>query len=95
VFYYKSGKKKWEVTYNAGRKAGQETFWDPKGLKIWERSHKANGISIWTQYWPNGKKKAESSWRGYKAEGPAMRWDSNGNVTSDLNFYNGRVNLRR
>jgi hypothetical protein len=94
VFYYKSGKKKWEVTYNAGRKKGQETFWDPKDFKVWERFHKVNGTSVWSQYWPNGKKKAESTWRGYKAEGPAMRWDSNGNLISDLRFYNGRINLR-
>jgi hypothetical protein len=95
LFYYKSGKKKWEVTYNAGRKTDQETFWDPHGLKVWEKFHKVNGTSVWTQYWPNGKKKAQSTWRGYKAEGPAMRWDSKGNLISDLGFYNGRINLRR
>jgi hypothetical protein len=35
-------------------------------------------VSVWTQYWPSGGKKAESHWRGMIAEGLAVRWDQSG-----------------
>jgi len=42
-----------------------------------------------TQYWDNGVKKSESTWRGYKAEGPAQRWDREGKLISEVQFENG------
>jgi hypothetical protein len=45
---------------------------------------------MWTQYWPNGRKKAESSWKDFKCEGTSTVWDKNGKVISRTEFANGR-----
>ncbi|MEY4387381.1 MAG: hypothetical protein RLY20_2664 [Verrucomicrobiota bacterium] len=44
-----------------------------------------------TQFWDNGAKKSESSWRGYKAEGPARRWDREGKLISEVEFKGGAI----
>jgi antitoxin component YwqK of YwqJK toxin-antitoxin module len=60
------------------------------------------GYSRWTQYWPNGKKKAESTWRNFGPTGPfncgyshcdgtATLWDSSGNVISSKKFAEGKM----
>ncbi len=43
----------------------------------------------WTQYWDNGRKKAESKWRNFHADGPAKLWDRQGQLLSQVNFANG------
>jgi predicted neuraminidase len=42
-----------------------------------------------TEYWENGAKKSESTWRGFKADGPAKRWDRDGKLISDVQFKDG------
>jgi len=62
----------------------------------------ASRTAIWTQYWPNGKKRVESTWNiwaqprdgqrplcGRIAEGPARHYDQEGNLTAEYNFHNG------
>ena len=57
---------------------------------------------VWTQYWPNGKKRVESTWlrwakprdgqrllRGHIADGPARHYDEQGNLTAEYVFHNG------
>jgi hypothetical protein len=48
-------------------------------------------IRVRTQYWDNGVKKSESTWRGFKADGPARRWDRNGKLISEVQFTNGTL----
>ena len=91
AWYYEPGQIKWEFTCEAGRKTGREIFRNPDGRKVWERFHKVDGSIVWTQYWPNGREKAQSNWRGTKAEGKAKRWDREGNLISDVEFWNGRI----
>jgi hypothetical protein len=91
IWYYESGQKQWQVNYESGCKTGKETYWGPDGSVKWEWFHKADGTSTWTQYWTNGSKKAESSWRNHKAEGEARRWDPEGQLISNVYFWNGRI----
>jgi antitoxin component YwqK of YwqJK toxin-antitoxin module len=101
--YYEDGTKQHQVTYENGRKTGEETYWLSNG-KIdwtWQRDLKTNR-GVWTHYWPNGKKKIESAWNikpeardlkrqfiGYVAHGPSKHWDEQGNLTTTHEFVNG------
>lgn len=42
-----------------------------------------------TLYWENGARKSESTWRGFKAHGPARLWDREGRLISEALFQNG------
>jgi hypothetical protein len=95
VWYYGNGNKWWEVTYEAGAKVGDETYWDPEGNKIWTWRHNTDGTGVWTQYYRNGKKKSESTWRNFRAEGDAKRWDYSGKLVSHHRFADGRLRTRQ
>jgi hypothetical protein len=101
--YYPSGQKQHQVTYANGRKTGDETFWSTDGKVAWkwQRDLTANR-GVWTQYWPNGNKKSESTWNiqptipdvkrpfvGYVADGTATQWDDAGKQTATAQFTNG------
>jgi len=101
--YYENGVKQHEAVYENGRKKGDETFRAPDGTKVWtwHRDLKTNR-GIWTHYWPNGKKKYESTWNlrpeardlkrqfyGYVAEGPAQHWDEQGKLIASYEFVKG------
>lgn len=101
--YYDNGAKQHEVTYASGRKTGRETFWSPDGKTLWIWSHnlKANR-SVWTQFWPNGNKKSESTWNtqpeardlkrrffGLVADGSARQWNEDGSLKFSGNFADG------
>jgi hypothetical protein len=75
TWHYPDGKKQYEVHYALGCKMGIETLWRPDGSKQWEWDHALNGESRWTQWWENGTKKAESTWRDFHAIGIARTWN--------------------
>ena len=69
----------------------------------WEHDLKHNR-AVWTQYWPNGRKQAESHWNtrpeardlkrnffGLVADGPARLWNADGSVQFSGNFANGML----
>jgi hypothetical protein len=101
--FYESGAKQHEVGYASGRKTGAETFWAADGKKRWAWSHDLkDNRGVWTQFWPNGQKKAESSWNthpeardlkrnffGLVADGPARQWNQDGTVKFSGAFANG------
>jgi antitoxin component YwqK of YwqJK toxin-antitoxin module len=60
---------------------------------IWRWEHRDGGISTWTQFWENGNKKAESTWRGFVADGKARRWERNGKPVpgAEVEFVKGRL----
>ena len=104
VTRYANGKKQHEVTYRNGRRTGTETLWRQDGTIEWkwERDLKTNR-GLWTQYWPNGKKRVESSWLLYTsprdlpgtplvgaiADGVASHYDREGNLVAQYKFKNG------
>jgi hypothetical protein len=85
------GKRQYEVTYHLGRKTGMEIFWRADGTVEWQWEHQKDGTGTWTQFWPNGRKKAESHWRSKFAEGPATLWDASGRQTSWVEFSGGET----
>jgi antitoxin component YwqK of YwqJK toxin-antitoxin module len=101
--YYEDGAKQHEVTYANGRKTGAEIFWSTDGKKLWSWEHDLkNNRSVWTQYWPNGKKKMESTWNtmpqardlkrsffGLVADGLASQWNEEGTLLHAYYFSNG------
>lgn len=101
--FYENGARQYEVTYVSGRKSGVEMFWSRDGQKLWSWSHDLeNNRSVWTQFWPNGRKRMESSWDtrpdardlkrsffGLVADGPAHQWDEDGTVKYASFFSKG------
>jgi hypothetical protein len=91
TWFYEDGSKQWEATYRLGTKVGMETYWAPEGQRIWSWEHLADGSSAWRQWWRNGCKKAESSWREFHADGTARLWDSTGKLVSEKTFRRGQM----
>ena len=103
--FYDTGVKQHEVTYASGRKTGEETFWSADGTKLWSWSHDLKrNRSVWTQFWPNGRKKVESTWNtkpeardvkhsffGLVADGPAKWWNEAGQLVHSYRFSNGKL----
>jgi formylglycine-generating enzyme required for sulfatase activity len=91
TWYYPDHRKKYEVTYQDGKKTGKESFWLPDGGLKWSWEHRPDGTATWIHYWPSGRKKIESNWRGFRAEGIATRWDQQGKVISTVKFKDGAL----
>jgi formylglycine-generating enzyme required for sulfatase activity len=91
TWYAENGTKVYAVNWDEGVKVGAETWSTPDGRKIWEWEHVSNGISTWTQFWPNGQKKHESHWLGEVCTGSATAWDYTGKVTGRYNFRDGEL----
>lgn len=101
--FYENGTKEHEVTYANGRKTGLESFWSPEGKLLWTWQHDLkDNRATWTQFWPNGHPKLQSTWNtkpeardlkrrffGLVADGPAVHWNENGKLTAKYRFTNG------
>lgn len=90
-WYHPDGTLQYEATFALGRKIGTETLYDTAGRKIWSWHHREDGTGTWTQYWPNGRPKAESEWRDHHADGIARRWNRDGDLISERKFTRGRA----
>jgi len=90
TWFYPDGTSQRQADYDKGRKVGKETYWSRDGKAIWTWEHKRDGSSMWTQYWPNGLRKAESTWMNFSCDGIATRWDRNGEVIGRNEFANGK-----
>ncbi len=91
TWYYTNGQRQRQAEYNLGKKTGKETYWSEDGLVQWAWEHGEDGISIWTQYWPNGQKKARSYWKNFMCHGSAELWNPSGELISSKNFMNGKI----
>ena len=79
------------MRYALGRKTGTETRWSPDGQTLWTWEHAEDGKSVWTQYWPNGRKKAESNWHNFMANGEARKWNHSGQLVSEATLRRGKM----
>lgn len=86
TWFYPDGSKQYEATFALGRRTGAETLWRRDGTIAWQWRHDADGVSLWTQWWENGVKKAESSWRDFRAFGIGRTWDHSGNLAVELDL---------
>jgi formylglycine-generating enzyme required for sulfatase activity len=91
TWFFADGSKQYEVTWADGRKTGTETLWAPGGRKIWQREHRSDGVTVWTQYWASGARKHESSWRDAKCVGRATAWLPDGTVAGSFEFEEGML----
>ena len=91
IWYYENGQKQWEATFNLGEKTGEESHWTPDGILDWQWIHEKDDVSQWTQWWENGEKKAQSTWRNMRCNGVAKCWDHEGNLISEVNFIEGMI----
>ncbi len=89
--WYASGQKEYSVTWADGRKRGRESYWDAQGRLVWERDHRADGTSVWTQFRPDGTKRRESIWRGLRCDGVAREWDRDGRLVAEHEFKDGEL----
>ncbi len=88
-WYFEDGKKQYEAHHELGRKTGTETLFRPDGSTEWQWDHQPDGSEVWTQFWETGRIKSLSTWRNFLADGPAKRWDRNGNLLSEVTFPAG------
>jgi hypothetical protein len=91
TWLFENGRKHYEVKFQFGRKIETETLWRSDGSVDWQWTYGQDGKGVWTQYWEDGKKKAESTWANFHAEGPARCWNRNGTLLSDVTFRNGTL----
>jgi antitoxin component YwqK of YwqJK toxin-antitoxin module len=91
TWFYENGRKQREAAYRLGYKVGTESYWSRDGRLLWSWEYKNDGTSVWRQFWPDGRLKAESHWRNLKADGPARLWDSSGRLNSDKTFTAGKL----
>jgi formylglycine-generating enzyme required for sulfatase activity len=89
-WYFEDGTLQYEATFAVGRKSGMESLYNRDGRKIWSWDHRPDGTSVWTQYWPTGKPKAQSTWKNHHADGIARRWDAAGALVSEVEFVGGK-----
>jgi hypothetical protein len=102
--FYENGRPQRSVIYVNGCKSGEESFWLSDGKILWMWFHDlANHRSVWTQYWPNGNRKSQSTWNtrpdardlkhsffGLVADGPVWQWNEDGSVKFHGHFVNGQ-----
>jgi len=91
TWFYPNGKKQYETTYALGRKVGTETFYGVDGRKVWQWRDGADGTRTWTQWWAGGRKKSESVWKNFHADGVAKIWDRKGMPDSSVRFREGNL----
>jgi hypothetical protein len=91
TWFYADGRKQYQASWRAGRKVGQETYWDGEGRMCWQWEHRDDGSSVWTQYWPNSQTQSQSTWRDGLCQGSATLWDPTGQIVSRRQFRDGML----
>ncbi|MGP8244691.1 MAG: SUMF1/EgtB/PvdO family nonheme iron enzyme [Bryobacteraceae bacterium] len=94
TWFYPSGAKRYQVTWQNGLKIGAETYWAEDGRKRWEWERLPGGNATWTQYWPNGNRKHLSHWRNGECEGEAVAYDPSGAAAARFQFEHGFLRRR-
>lgn len=89
TWYYADGGKQWQAHYDRGAKVGEETYWREDGSRMWSRMHHPDGRTVWTRFWPDGRRRTQSTWRAMRAEGEAVSWDESGRVVDRVTFIDG------
>ncbi|MCC6694781.1 MAG: SUMF1/EgtB/PvdO family nonheme iron enzyme [Candidatus Hydrogenedentes bacterium] len=89
TWFYPDGRRQYESSYELGQRSDSETLYRNDGSKVWRWEHGKDGVSLWTHWWPNGERQAQSEWKEFHAQGPALRWDMKGKLMSEVAFEAG------
>lgn len=89
VWFRPDGGVQRESTYALGVLTGIEKFFDASGAVLWQRDHRGDGSVVWTNYWPDGKVRTQSTWRDMHAEGTAVLNDPSGAEIYRVEFNRG------
>jgi hypothetical protein len=89
LWFYPEGGVQRRATYTLGRLTGREVFFDPEGIRLWQRDHEADGSMTWTTWWPDGTLRTRSTWRDAHAEGTAVLHDPSGREVYRVEFNRG------
>ena len=60
---YPNGAKQRETQYHLGQEIGTESDWYMWGQLSTQWRYNPDGTSQWTTWWPNGRKRAQSTWK--------------------------------
>lgn len=88
TWYQPDGKIQREANYTLGQVTGMEKFYRD-GVLQWQRDHRSDGTTVWTNYWPNGRVRTQSNWRDLHAEGTAVLNDDAGKEIYRVDFEHG------
>jgi len=88
-WFYENSQIQFECLYEFGLKTDIERHWSPDGRIEQTKEHRGDETMIWTQYWPDGVKKSESTWLKNRAHGTATQWNRGGDIVSQVIFENG------
>lgn len=91
TWFYPDGTKQYQASYARGVRTGAETLYRPDGSIEWTWDHRPDGASVWTHYWPNGQQKSQSEWKNFHADGPATRWNAEGQAIEEVVFDGGKL----
>jgi hypothetical protein len=63
TWFYPNGAKQRETQYHLGQEIGTESDWYMWGQLSTQWRYNPDGTSQWTTWWPNGRKRAQSTWK--------------------------------
>lgn len=88
TWYQADGRVEREAGYDLGRLAGIEKLY-ADGVLLWQRDHRADGTTVWTNYWPDATIRTQSTWRDLHAEGTAVLNSPAGKEIYRVEFEHG------
>jgi hypothetical protein len=68
TFTYPDGKTMWSMTFDAGRKIGEERYLRADGTRVWVKTWAKDGSWTWDTFDREDKQTAESKWKGKTME---------------------------
>lgn len=89
TWFHANGSVQRSAQYHLGRLDGLEQFFSADGRLEWSRDHGANGVTVWSTYWPDGAVRTRSRWRDMHAEGTAILKDPDGREVFRVDFQHG------
>jgi formylglycine-generating enzyme required for sulfatase activity len=63
-FFYPDGKLMWSMTFDAGKKIGEERYLRSDGTPVWIKTYARDGTWTWDSFDRKGKRIAQSKWKG-------------------------------
>jgi len=90
--FYENGQKKFEGTYEHGKKEGVWVSFYDNGV-VGQRGTYRGGLreGTWTLYYRDGKKESEGPYRRDKREGKWVKWLPDGRKFAEMEYRQGEI----